>query len=261
VFASYGLQLNAPTAYLLELIPCLPIFVLVALAARFRALKPDALSRSYLIQVIAFAALSVVLGLLMVTSEVSFFRKSISATCLDAAFPFLAGMVPAFALLMPKRMMRDSNLGEMLNPVHIKRKTPTVRLLYRLTAVVIVYIICDFASQVFFNSYGPKGVLAYAIALLPVLPIFCLIWIYNRYMAEEQDEFQRHLFNQSILWAFLGTLIFFCAIWQLEERALIPFRPRDRFPSYWVVMLFYFLQLEAGFVIQAIQAARLKRNQ
>jgi hypothetical protein len=262
VFAIYGFHLNASAAYILELVPCLPILILAALAARLRALKPDALPRAYLILVIGFAGLCMASGLLTVTVEVSFFQRSIDATGLTAALPFLVGVVPALALLMPRQIMVDSNLGEMLKPVNIKRNTPAVRLQYRLTALAVAYIVCNFASRIFLDSNTPPtGVLAYAIAITPVLPIFGLIWIYNRYMAEEQDEYERHLLNQSILWAFLGTLIVVCAMERFEDYSLVIHRHVNVFHHFSAVWAFLFLQFEARLVIKMIQGARLKRNQ
>ncbi len=261
VFGIYDLHLSAPAAYLLALICCLPIFTMVALAARVRTMSPDTFPRSYLIGIICFAAMLVASSSLITTLEVLFSPKSLSAAGLLAAFPILEGAVPAVVLLLPKRMMGGHSLGESLLPVRIKLATPALRLACRLAAFLLVYTSCDFAVRIFFDNHAAKGALAYAIALLPVLPISALIPIYNKYMAEEQDEFQRHLFNQSILWALLGILIVVCAVEQLEGNALISHRLLVLFRPDSFVLLFYFLQLEAGFVIKAIHTSRLKRNQ
>jgi ABC-type Na+ efflux pump permease subunit len=140
-------------------------------------------------------------------------------------------------------MMGGYDLGELLLPVRIKLRTPRARRACNLAAFLVVYTACDFVSHIYFDNYAAKGVLAYAVVLLPVLLIFGLIPIYNRYMAEEQDEFQRHLFTQSILWAFLGTLIVVCAVQRLEDYALIFHRHGDFFPFSSAVWVFYFLQL------------------
>lgn len=262
VFVIYEFHLDTSTAYLLELISCLPLFVLVTLAVRLRALKPDTFPRAHLIYAIAFAGLCVASGLLTVTQEAWFFRKSIFATDLTAAVPFLVGLVTALPLLMPKRMMGDSNLGDMLKPVNIKRKTPTVRLAYRSTALALVYIICNFASRMFLESNTPPtGMLAYAIAIAPVLPIFGLIWIYNRYMGEQHDEYERHSLNQSILWAFMGTLIVVCAMERLEDYWLVIHRHVNLLHHFSAIWVFLFFLFEARCVIRVIQGARLKRNQ
>lgn len=261
LMAIHGIHLSATTAYLLEIIPCIPVFALVALVVRFRKSKPEALPRPYLMGVIIYVAILLQIGLLTVCMEVLFSRGSLAWAALIAALPIVLGIVPAFVLLLPKyALMKGSNLGDILSPVRIKLATPALRRTVRLGVFLVVYLTCRFAIRMAFYRYDPKGILAYALALLPVLPIFGLIPIYNKYMAEEQDEFQRHLFHQSVLWAFLGTLIVACAMGQLHDYALFP-RSSEIFPPYMLVLLFYFLQMEAGYVIAAIHAARLKRNQ
>jgi hypothetical protein len=215
-----------------------------------------------LVGAVLFAAALVVNSFLMVALEVLFPPRSLSMAALLASLPLALGIVPAFLLVIPKRMMGGHSLGESLLPVRIKLATPAIRLIYRLTAFLLVYITCEFASRMFLDSNTPpQGVFAYAVALLPVLPIFGLIPIYSKYMAEEQDEFQRHLFNQSVLWAFLGTLVSVCAIEQLDDYAPIFHRHADLFRHFSAVWAFYFLLLEAGFMTKAIQAARSKWNQ
>lgn len=261
-FAIYGLHVNAPTAYLMEIIPSLPIIAMIAMAARLSALKPDAFPRSYLFVIVVFTAALSAVGFLGVMLETMFFWKSLSATGLLVAFQLLGAMVPAFLLLMPKRMILEGGgLGDMLLPVRMKLLTPALRRISRQTAFLLIYIVCIFASRMLLGSNTPPtGVLAYAVALLPVLPLFSLIWVYSRYMAEEQDEFERHLFVQSILWAFLGTFIVVCAMERLEDYALIIHRQVGLFRLFSPVWVFYFFQIEAGFVIKAIQGARMKRN-
>lgn len=260
VFGIFELHPNVPAAYLLALVSCLPILAMVALAARVRALNPDAIPHSYLIGITLFAVTFVAGNLVMTMLEVFFFSKSLVATGILASVPIFVGIVPAFLLLMPKRVRAGQGLGEPLLPVRTQLATPTLRHVYRVMAFLLVYMGCDFASRMFLGrDTAPKGVLGYAIALLPVLPIFGLIPIYKKYMADERDEYQRHLFNQSILWAFLGTLIVVCGAERLEDDALILHNHVNFFRS--PVWVFYFLQLEAGFVVKAIQAARLTRNQ
>jgi hypothetical protein len=105
-----------------------------------------------------------------------------------------------------------------------------------------------------------RGISAYGIALLPVLPLFGLIPIYMKYMKEEQDEFQRQLFHQGILCAFLGTLVIVSVMGRLQNHSLLG-RFKDFFRPYSVFPVFWWLQLEAGFVINAIQALRIRAQE
>lgn len=262
LFGIYELHPHASVAYLLTVVSCLPIFAMAILAGRTRSSSPDTFLRSYLVGTVFFAASLVATSFLIVTLEVLFFPRSLSMAALLASLPLALAIVPASLLVIPKRMTGGQSLGESLLPVRIKLATPAIRFIFRMLAIVLVYFACDFASRLLLNSnILPQGLPTYAIALLPVLPIFGLIPIYNKYMAEEQDEFQRHLFNQSILWAALGTLMAVCAMERIDDYALIIHRHFNLFRLFSPVLIFYFLQLEAGFVIKAIHAARMKRNQ
>jgi hypothetical protein len=256
LFVLYWIHRNPAIAYLLEIIPCLPVFALIALIARFRASKPEAVPRPYLNGMFAGAGALLASGALAIIMDVLFPPTSLPFVGLLAAFPMVLGILPTYVFLLPKRALAV----DPLSPIRLKLATPSLRRVVRLGALIVVYLTCRLASRMVFYQYGAKGILAYALALLPVLPIFGLIPIYNKYMEEEQDEFQRHLFHQSVLWAFLGTLIVACAIGQLKDYALLFSRSSDLFPPYMLVLLFYFLQIEAGYVIAAIHAARLKRN-
>jgi hypothetical protein len=159
-------------------------------------------------------------------------------------------------------MMDGGNLGDSLLPVRSKLVTPAFRRLFRVSALYFVYIVLNFASAFLFDgTNAPTRVLAYVVALLPVLPLFGLIPIYNKYMAEEQDEFQRHLFHQSILGAFLGTFILASVMGRLQDHDLIFHRHPDFFRPYSVFPVFWWLQLEAGYVVTVIQALRIRAQE
>ena len=113
--------------------------------------------------------------------------------------------------------------------------------------------------------------------LLPVLPLFGLIAIYNKYMAEEQDEFQRHLFHQSILIAFFGTFVFASVTGRLQDHALISQRVSHLSRPYSVFQIFnwsftdlnqpysfyffLFLQWEAFYIFMWLQARRVSEQE
>ncbi len=64
--------------------------------------------------------------------------------------------------------------------------------------------------------------LAFFIALLPVLPIFGMIWAMGRYLIEEQDEYLRHRAAMASL-AGLGLLLAVASFWGfLETFDIVP---------------------------------------
>jgi hypothetical protein len=60
------------------------------------------------------------------------------------------------------------------------------------------------------------GVLAYALAIAPALPLLAAIAIMGFYIHEENDEFQRLMFVESALWA-TGALLAIATTWGFLE--------------------------------------------
>ncbi|MGV2494768.1 hypothetical protein [Pelagerythrobacter aerophilus] len=67
-----------------------------------------------------------------------------------------------------------------------------------------------------------SGAGAFAIALLPVLPIFAMIWTMARYLIEEDDEFLRHRATMASLFG-LGLVLAAGSFWGfLETFGVVP---------------------------------------
>lgn len=67
-----------------------------------------------------------------------------------------------------------------------------------------------------------SGASAFAIALLPVLPIFAMIWTMARYLIEEDDEFLRHRATMASLFG-LGVVLAAGSFWGfLETFGVVP---------------------------------------
>lgn len=67
-----------------------------------------------------------------------------------------------------------------------------------------------------------SGANAFAIALLPVLPIFAMIWTMARYLIEEDDEFLRHRATMASL-SGLGLVLAAGSFWGfLETFGVVP---------------------------------------
>lgn len=80
-----------------------------------------------------------------------------------------------------------------------------------------------------------SGVLTYAVAVLPALPVIGIIGAIGLYLAEEQDEYVRMLMVRQTLWA-SGFALSAATIWGfLESFELI-----GRVDGYYVVIVWFF---------------------
>jgi hypothetical protein len=61
-----------------------------------------------------------------------------------------------------------------------------------------------------------RGVLAYALAILPAIPVIGMAWALGLYLREETDEFERALSIENALWA-TGATLSIATIWGFSE--------------------------------------------
>ncbi len=79
----------------------------------------------------------------------------------------------------------------------------------RILFIIVPSILLVYALAVWGFGYRhihPTGVVAWLLASLVALPNVALIVIFGLYLSEEEDEFQRSLLVQSLLWAIGATL-------------------------------------------------------
>ena len=107
---------------------------------------------------------------------------------------------------------------------------------FRIGWSMALYTLFVLLAAWIFKHDHPTGLLAYALALLPALPLIAVIAIMGLYLAQEKDEFQRNVLIQSILWGIGGTLAVTTTWGFLELFAGIP-----HFQSYLTMPLFWFL--------------------
>jgi len=91
------------------------------------------------------------------------------------------------------------------------------RLTRSVLALVTSYVVILTAVAVFFRQGGHVGALAYAVAVLPALPIVGMVLVFSRYLAEESDEYLRMKFNRQVLIA-TGLMLTVATIWGFLER-------------------------------------------
>src|SRR5690349_10226027 len=81
-----------------------------------------------------------------------------------------------------------------VNPAQ-RRYNRTVLILSAAYALLLVGAIS------YFKAKSPSGVVAYATAILPALPIIGVFAAIGRYLGDEQDEYIRMLMVRQTLWA------------------------------------------------------------
>ena len=96
------------------------------------------------------------------------------------------------------------------------------------------YILFDLVDAFAFRYGYIHGVLAYAMAVLPVIPIVAaLVWT-GVYLDEEKDEFQRNVLIQSLLGGMAVTLAATTTWGSLEDFAHVP-----HLQSMWIYPIFW----------------------
>ncbi len=90
------------------------------------------------------------------------------------------------------------------------------RYLKRFLPTMAAYIVVIFGSSYAFSHLHPTGLLAYALAIAPGIPILGVIAVIGLYIAEEKDEFERSVLVESMLWG-IGFTIALCTVWGLLE--------------------------------------------
>jgi ABC-type anion transport system duplicated permease subunit len=94
--------------------------------------------------------------------------------------------------------------------------------LIRLFVLMTIYIITLFAAVTAFKSHAVSGISAYALAVLPALPIIGVFWAVMRLLVEEPDEFIRMLHVRQCLVA-TGFCLTVMTIWEfLQNFDLMP---------------------------------------
>ena len=119
-------------------------------------------------------------------------------------------------------------------------KSPAVRrYTFRLMVAMGFYVVLLPGVLLIFKHFHPSGLAAYALALLPALPIVAVMAVVGIYLTEEKDEFQRTVLVQSMLWA-IGLTLSAATLWGFLELILkVPhFQLYLAFPVFWVMVAF-----------------------
>jgi hypothetical protein len=96
-------------------------------------------------------------------------------------------------------------------------KTPALRRYRNRVGVVMSSYCLLLPITVFgFRHYHLTGLAAYALAVLPALPILAVMIVVGLYLAEEKDEFWRNYLQQVLLWA-IGPTLAVTTVWGFLE--------------------------------------------
>ncbi|WP_140984899.1 hypothetical protein [Asticcacaulis tiandongensis] len=112
-------------------------------------------------------------------------------------------------------------------------KTPLARYTIGMTVWMLLYAVCLIASITFIRQYHPEGIVLYAVAILPSLPIGGTIHVVMRYM-KEADEYIRGLMSHRFILA-TGMVLFICTFWGFAEN----FAQAPQIPLYLVYPMFW----------------------
>lgn len=123
----------------------------------------------------------------------------------------------AMALLIPlvRSIERRRAASGCMNPVILRYNR-------RILAASMGYVAGLGIAIALWNAYDLSGPVVFAIALLPTLPTFAMIWAMARYVVEEQDEYLRHRAIQAAMMG-LGLVLIVGIFWGfLEMFELVP---------------------------------------
>jgi amino acid permease len=115
--------------------------------------------------------------------------------------------------------------------------TAAKRYARRFTAAMSLYALALVVAIGAYIRIQPTGVLAYALAIAPAIPLVAAIVIIGLYLREETDEFERAVQVESALWA-TGGMLAIATVWGfLETFRLAPNVPTWAVFPIWAVLL------------------------
>jgi hypothetical protein len=100
-------------------------------------------------------------------------------------------------------------LGRTLSPRMARRQRQTLigAVVYAVLLLVAIFVRV---------SHPLHGVLAYALAILPAIPVVGMAWTMGLYIREETDEFERAVHIENALWA-TGATLSIATVWGFAE--------------------------------------------
>ena len=133
-----------------------------------------------------------------------------------------------------------------------KYKSPAIRsYLIRLFVLMSIYIVTLLTAVTTFKAGAVSGIAAYALAVLPALPIIGVFWAVMRLLVEESDEFMRMTIVRQCLIA-TGFCLTVMTVWEfLQNFDLVP-----QGNSWFGAAFFWFMGLGVGALYNWASARR-----
>ena len=149
-------------------------------------------------------------GLYLVSSAIIAALRLTDAVTANVALLLFFG---AMGLLIP--LVRAGERQNCANPV-------IVRYNRRFLAAAFGYVLGLGIAITLWNNFELSGPVVFAIALLPTIPTFAMIWAMGRYLVEETDEYLRYRTVRAALMS-LGMVLAIGIFWGfLEMFELVP---------------------------------------
>ncbi len=96
-------------------------------------------------------------------------------------------------------------------------RSPAIkRYSWRIAAFMLLFVALIFTVGFWFREAPPEGALAWAVAILPALPIIGVIWTIFRLLAEESDEYIRMMLVRQVLFA-TGFCLCVMTVWEFLQ--------------------------------------------
>lgn len=98
----------------------------------------------------------------------------------------------------------------------ISKSPAAKRYIRRFIPTMTVYVVAVAGVSWAFDALAPTGPLAWALAVLPALPLLVVIAIMGLYIREEGDEFVRDILIEAMLWG-MGLTLAVMTVWGFLE--------------------------------------------
>jgi hypothetical protein len=99
----------------------------------------------------------------------------------------------------------------------LNASSPAARRYFRRVAFsFLFYTLFIVAAVLAFTRHHPSGAFAYALAVLPALPIIAMMAAFGFYLRDEKDELQRAIGVEALLWS-IGATLSLTTIWGFLE--------------------------------------------
>lgn len=108
-----------------------------------------------------------------------------------------------------------------------------------------VYVVTILGVALTVKHHHPTGLVAYALAVLPAIPIMGMLAVMGIYLRDEKDEFLRWMTIQALLWA-TGTMLALTTV----VGFLQSFAEMKAPPTYFVFVLYWIVFGVAQGVLQ-----------